>query len=471
MGALSSWRFQLLSLTYITDKTHRRPFKLARPPIAFVATDVGSANYVHVHGVDDGHQRSGPVLPPDLRRRLSEIGWTNDDEPTDQLLEWLRTPMSLLASTQLDYMSKHSDAETVTLELGRSGSPSPASSPGKSPRGGGNLLRRNSSSGGHQNIKRRPVFVQALLSVFVQLTILSLEADFAAASLARDLLLDFMRDDPTVLCRAIMESISEGNDSLDTSIYALRSFLQISKVLPPRLTHHVFGHLAGFLKYLARETDAPDVFRQLAHTIPALARYAPQVSDLSVQAVRRAKIEVFLFPSGQLWFPESAPQTSMFPKGLEQNMNPFEEVSSSLLYMLMIRTAQNMLFVDLLKRSPQDVHFLRKSWTRLVLPNMDAYAENDLSVPMVVSREHRNTTPSLRSGEFVAVSLSFARSHLSLVAQTLRCLTRHLNDRSELEVILDGVNRILLRHSDDVGIVGQALIGQFFKNVCCRNCH
>ncbi len=132
-------------------------------------------------------------------------------------------------------------------------------------------------------------FVQPLLSVFVQLTALSLEMDFAAASLARDLLLDFMRDDPTVLCRSIMEAVSEGNDGLDTAVFALRSFLHVGKLLPPRLSHHVFGHLAGFLKYLARETDAPDSFRQLAHVIPSLAKYAPQVSDLSVQAVSKGE--------------------------------------------------------------------------------------------------------------------------------------------------------------------------------------
>lgn len=414
---------------------------------------------MHVHGDEDGPQQK---IPPDLRRRLSEIGWSNDDEPMDQLLEWLRTPMSLLATPQLDFISKHTDADTATPEIGRSGSPSPASSPLKSPRGGGNLLRRNSSSGGHQNVKRRPVFVQPLLSVFVQLTALSLEMDFAAASLARDLLLDFMRDDPTVLCRSIMEAVSEGNDGLDTAVFALRSFLHVGKLLPPRLSHHVFGHLAGFLKYLARETDAPDSFRQLAHVIPSLAKYAPQVSDLSVQAVRRAKIEVFLFPSGQLWFPESAPQTSMFPKGPGQNTNPFEEFSSSLMHMLMIRTSQNMLFVDLLKRNPHDVHFLRKSWVRLVLPSVEGYSENDSPVSMDISREHHKTSISRRGGDFVAISISFARSHLSLVAQTLRCLTRHLNDRFELEMILDGVNRILLRHADDIGIVGQALIGQSY---------
>jgi hypothetical protein len=37
-------------------------------------------------------------------------------------------------------------------------------------------------------------------------------------------------------------------------------------------------------------------------------------------------------------------------------------------------------------------------------------------------------------------------------------MSRHLSDRSELALFIDGLNRILLIHGDDIGIVGQALI-------------
>ena len=46
ISIISNWRFQLLSLTYLSDRTRRHPFKLARPPFSFVATDVGETNYI-----------------------------------------------------------------------------------------------------------------------------------------------------------------------------------------------------------------------------------------------------------------------------------------------------------------------------------------------------------------------------------------------------------------------------------------
>lgn len=39
-------------------------------------------------------------------------------------------------------------------------------------------------------------------------------------------------------------------------------------------------------------------------------------------------------------------------------------------------------------------------------------------------------------------------------------MSRHLNDRNELAVLIDGLNRILLVHGDDIGIVSQAMIGE-----------
>ncbi|EEB87621.1 hypothetical protein MPER_14975, partial [Moniliophthora perniciosa FA553] len=41
-------------------------------------------------------------------------------------------------------------------------------------------------------------------------------------------------------------------------------------------------------------------------------------------------------------------------------------------------------------------------------------------------------------------------------------MSRHLNDRNELAVLIDGVNRILLEHGKDIGIVSHALIGKIY---------
>ncbi|KAH8118013.1 hypothetical protein DFH11DRAFT_1541265 [Phellopilus nigrolimitatus] len=457
LSILSGWRFQLLSLTYVTDRTHRRPFKLARPPLSFVATDVGESKYVPS---EEEEASSGQVhsLPLDLRRRLSEIGWDDDDKPTDQRLEWLRMPMSLLASSQLDQISTSASAVDDGKLSDRSPSPvtSPGSTPSKSPGMEENLHRRSSSSGGQHGMKRRPVFVEPLLTIFLPLAKLVMDSDFAVASLARDVVMDFMRDDPAILCRPVFDILSGQVEAIDKAITVLRSFLHLRKVLPPRLTHHVFNHLAGFLKFLAKESNAPDSLRDLAYTVPVLAKFSPQVSEMSVQAIRRAKIEVFLFPSGMLYFPETTPSGPMFPKGPDVVTNPFDDCPTTLVHMTMIRTSQNLLFVDMLKRSPQNVHIVRKNWTPLVLPDIMGAVDDDDVVPR---RLARRSIPDHSKTRF-RISLSFSRSHLLYVAQMFRCLTRHLNDRVELSNFLDGVNRILLRHGDDIGIVSHALIGE-----------
>ncbi|EJD06540.1 uncharacterized protein FOMMEDRAFT_165313 [Fomitiporia mediterranea MF3/22] len=458
LSILSSWRFQLLSVTYITDRNYRRPFKLARPALNFVATDVGDSKYIPDDDLEEFTTGKGQVLPLDIRRRLHEIGWDDEEKPVDQQLEWRRTPMSLLGGTQLDQISSSDTVNDDSRFSDQALSPSPATSsgnsPSPSPRGDGKLLRRNSSSQSFHAGKRRSVFVQSLVAIFVPLAKLALDSDFTIASVARGLLIDYMRDDPAVVCRPVMEILSGNVDTIDNAMTTLRSFLHLSRVLPPRLTHHVFNHLAGFLKFLAKDPSVPDSLRNFACSVPVLAKFAPQVSEMSVRAIRRGKIEVFLFPSGSLYFPDSVPSGPMFPRGLHDGANPFDSFPKSLVHLTMIRMSQNLLFVDLLKRSPQDVHVVRKSWMPLALPDIDGFVDTSDVIPRRLSKKflHENSRTSIR------LSLSFSRTHLLFVAQVFRCLTRHLNSRDELALFLDGVNRILLRHGDDIGIVTHALI-------------
>src|SRR5882762_7912646 len=112
LSVLSSWRFQLLSQVFITDKNHRRPFKLTRGPISFVATDMGSNLFVLEEDPDELKDAKGAVLPLELRKRLTEIGWTDDDKPVDQHRERVRTPMSLLPSLHLDLLDNGSSFQS-----------------------------------------------------------------------------------------------------------------------------------------------------------------------------------------------------------------------------------------------------------------------------------------------------------------------------------------------------------------------
>ncbi|KAJ7209904.1 hypothetical protein B0H12DRAFT_1242805, partial [Mycena haematopus] len=129
INTLSNWRFQIMSQQVIVDRNHRA-FKLARGPLPFVATDIGSGQYVREDDLDN----SKDSVPLELRKRLVEIGWAQDDAPVDQQLEWIKTPISNLPALYLDRLELPGAEQIVAASASASGSPSPGSSPNPSPR-------------------------------------------------------------------------------------------------------------------------------------------------------------------------------------------------------------------------------------------------------------------------------------------------------------------------------------------------
>ncbi|KAJ6614617.1 hypothetical protein B0H10DRAFT_2165084 [Mycena sp. CBHHK59/15] len=374
INTLANWRFQIMSQQVVMDRAHRA-FKLARGPLPFVATDIGATQFVHEE--DAGDMKGN--LPLELRKRLIEIGWVQDEAPVDQQLEWLKTPISNLPALYLDRL----ELTGAEQPMATSTSPSPNASPVPTPRGSPSpsadkleesaLLRRNSSSGG-----------------------------------------PFHKD-------------------MATAISTFRAFLHVRRVLPPPMTHNVFNSLAGFLKAGLKSTmGSEDPLHDFALTIPILAKLVTQVSDMSIREIRRAKVEAFLIPSGSLWFPATAPLGPMFPRHL---------VPSHLISVTMIRLSQNMLFLAMLKRNPHDVQMIRKSMSRLVLPSMDQQ-------PDAPSLEMKDFIPPTYIDTRVkGLSMMLSRSYLLLIAQIFRSMSRHLSDRNELAVLIDGLNRILLAHA------------------------
>lgn len=75
IGILIDWQFQIISQNFVTDRTHR-PFKLARPPLPFDATDMGTSHYVHVEDLSEAKDRD--QVPP-LPKRLAELRWAEGD--------------------------------------------------------------------------------------------------------------------------------------------------------------------------------------------------------------------------------------------------------------------------------------------------------------------------------------------------------------------------------------------------------
>ncbi|KIP07274.1 hypothetical protein PHLGIDRAFT_105851 [Phlebiopsis gigantea 11061_1 CR5-6] len=454
---LSTWRFQLLSQEVILDRNHRRPFKSQRPPILFVATDIGSSLFVYEDDTEEYRDINGHVIPLELRRRLSEIGWAQEDRLVDPRIQRIKTPMSLLPSLQLDRLDDGpAELPAVSDMQVRTPEHSPKSSPAGSP-----LTRRESSSSLRLGSKRRPVFVPTLASLFPHISAMTFDDDFTVASLARDLLMDFMRDDPSLIARSVFQVISGDDNDVTTAISTLRAFLHIRPSLPPAMAHHIMNHLTGYLKAYVKQVGAADPLRAFAYCMPLIAKLVTQVSKLSIREIRRAKVDHFMLPSGSLWFPPNAPTGPLFPRYLVGDKAPFTTIPPNLVWITMIRTSQNMLFLSMLKRNPQDVKVIRKNMSHFELPTLQTgLVSSTLTLNDAIPR-HAITecTPrrSIRT-TLTALSLTLSRSYLLLIEQMFQCMSRHLSDREELALLIDGLIRILLAHGDDIGIVAHVML-------------
>ncbi|KAF9653663.1 hypothetical protein BDM02DRAFT_3135161 [Thelephora ganbajun] len=444
VAKLISWRFQISSQTVILDKTFRRPFKMTRPSISFVPTDIGSSQHIQEKG--EATKNNKNTLPLELRKRLMEIGWDDEEGPLDQRLEWATTPMSLIPSIDL---TKVDNDDTLSAEIQRLAFEAISKK----------LIEREASvttiSTTDTTVKRRPILVTSLLSIFPRIFSLALDPDLVVANAARNLLLELMRDDPASLSRPILSAMTGGGNEMSSAISTLRELTHISHRLPPATTHHVFTHLTGYLKFAARQMETIDALHGFAYTVPILAKLVSRVNGMVMKEVRKAKLEVFLVPNLSLWFPPTAPISPMFPQSLGGMRDPFT-VDPKLRWITMIRAAQNTLFVSMLKKNPQDVHAIRKNLEGFSLPGDDQ--SGPINLVDFIPCQTDNRRGEIRNPVVDGLSLVLSRSYLLLVAQVFRSMSRHTNDREEFVLLVDGINRILLTHGDDLGIVAQAMI-------------
>ncbi|KAJ3934148.1 MAG: hypothetical protein NXY57DRAFT_995571 [Lentinula lateritia] len=453
VSTLANSRFQIMSQHVIADRAHR-PFKVARPPLPFVTTDIGSGTFVLELDPSEVQDK----LPLELRKKLAEIGWEDGGSPVNQQLEWIRTPMSNLPPLQVEKLDSSGNVPP-------SPNLSPVSSPSRSPILGEKaeelgLLRRNSTSGGPlSGFKRRAIFVPSLLQILPRIAAMTCDRSPVVAHAARTMILDLMRNDPGLLTRPVWDFLTGEGQDLPTAVTTLRAFLHSRRLLPPLMAHVMLNTLAGFLKDLAKHTENAHTLQYFAQTVPIIAKLVPQVYEMSVRDLRRNKVDVFLIPSGSLWFSSPAPPGPMFPRGPGVLDNPFDDCTTRIVSITLIRISQNMLFFAMLKRNPSEVQAVRKSMTKLVFPSLTGAEEPALQLrDLVPSKKPSVPASSAIDVEIRGLSLTLSRSFILLVAQIFRCLSRHLNDRAELSILVESLNRILLAHGNDVGIVAQTLI-------------
>ncbi|EEB90259.1 hypothetical protein MPER_11553, partial [Moniliophthora perniciosa FA553] len=296
-STLTSWRFQIMAQPMITDRSHR-PFKMARGPLQFVSTDMGSSLFVLE--IDPSEVKD--KLPLELRKQLAEIGWESDDSPVNQQLEWIKTPMSNLPALQMDRVDSGGGIDS----LGSSPNLSPLASPKGSPTLESekaeeiSLLRRNSSSGGPlAAMKRRAIFVPALGQLLPRIAVMMFDPNIAVATTTRSLIIDLMRNDPQLLTRPIWDLLAGDQHDFSMAITTLSAFLHVRRILPPAMAHTVFNHLAGFLKFASKQLESENAVHKYARIMPVMSKLATQVTGMSIREMRRAKLEDLCFPVAQ----------------------------------------------------------------------------------------------------------------------------------------------------------------------------
>jgi hypothetical protein len=209
-----------------------------------------------------------------------------------------------------------------------------------------------------------------------------------------------------------------------------------------------------------KHTHTSEALDDFGQVMPVMTSLAVQVSGLSMRGIRRSKMEYTFTPSGSLWFSSTAPKSSMLPRMLENFNFPSQSVPQNLFSISMVRASQNMFFLTLLKRNYKDVQAIRKGISTLVLPSALDSASKNLELRHFVPSKVASHMVQSRQIGIDMLSLMVARSHILLVAQIFRSLPRHLSDRSELATLIDGLNRCLLTHGNDISIVSHVLIGQ-----------
>lgn len=436
VSKLFSWRLQVLSQTFIFDRSRRRPFRMARRPISFVASDVGTARYVPPELPEQARLQVGASLPPELRGRLLDLGWAeNRNEEEQEAQRWDRAPISLLPSTDLELLGINPSAESTGDAEGRQNK---------------GLLRRKSSGAGHiSGMRKKGIFVPPLLSLVPVIANLLTDPDMTVSSMANDLIMMLMKDDPVLLVRSLMEDMSDAMQDHEQALNTLRLFAHAQERLPPGLAHHVFNHLAGLVRTTARQSSQ-DIAFVVARCLPILVDLVPQVCEMSYRELCRNKLDPLILPT-----------LAPIPSGLK--LSARSSMTPGLMQAAMTRTAQNLILFNVIQQSPKDINAIRKPYNQLAQLAVELEDVQDLRPTTITDYvpKRQRVPHSAEELQFLRMTSPLARSYLLMCTEIFKSLSRHMNNHSELGKYMDGINRIVLLRGNDIGIVALALIGMY----------
>ncbi|KAL1925577.1 uncharacterized protein VTP21DRAFT_460 [Calcarisporiella thermophila] len=451
LSAIFGYRFDLLTQVYLPDPSRRRPFRGHVLNVPFVSTDLGSTKLSLDEPIWMSKLRHASNFPIEMRKKIEELGWEEEDVEERERLKRLHTPVSLMPTASLD------DEEEPSGGNGMDQSSS-----------GAGLDQSSRSVTSTRQTKKRGVLVPAFSFTSLSLVDLLNEPHGGVHNQVHELILYFLRDDPLIFLRSFFSELGKaGPDRQRELLTRLSYLLSMQNRFPPGFVFHLFNHLTGLLKWHSRENKEGGLeLMTLVH--PLLAALIASTNDLSIRDLRKNKVEVFLGCTGQFWFNEGTP-ASMFPRGLTSSAKGFEvlDLPLQLFLVTMLRISHVHLMTNYLIRYPREVFSVKKTFHPYVPMSLTGaegeqggMEDEEFFFPsldfLVRSGSHR--TPSKREHDAKMISALRARNWIRFVHTMLQRLNRNYNDRKELQIIINGVNYILQEHHHDYGIVGQAVV-------------
>ncbi len=322
IAIIYGWRYQVLAQQILTDR--RGPvFHFPLNSLGFVATEIGSPFWVPPHDVQDAAlQNFGPNLPLELRQRLMELGWSEEDTFAGKS-DWEQIPLTALPSLQ--YQQDGTGVGSGTI-------PSPIRP----------LMRRASSGSGHSvsSKRRKAVFAPILMACIAeQASLLARETDGSIAVVSRELVRLVQRDDSMAFLRPFTDNVGD---------YFAASLVRLnSTVFPatPSFAYSAMNALVGFLKTALRSNAAPASYSLALSSISLLV---PHVSEISLRDIRKNKAEAVLLPA-----------SIHEEDGGFKLHTPWQE------NIIPVQTAQLLIITEILKANPREVYLVKKMLANL----------------------------------------------------------------------------------------------------------
>lgn len=315
LAMLYGYRYQVYTQETVTDKRGLN-FRFPHRTLEFVMADMGSQNWVTPRDAQDAAlQKYGRSLPLELRQRLMELGWTEDEEMTASDIE--RVPVTMVPPTG-------KDAATVD----------PKRAPNKSPqikRQGSNTSMRSNN----QKVHRAVIPPDLVAIVLDQARLLATSDDIVVELLSKELVRMFERDDPAFFMRPVSESLPHDIGS------ALVRLNGVIAQPTPGFAYTAVNALVGYLKTAVRNDTA---FPHWAPILGTIARLIPHVCEISLRDVRKTKAEHVLLPA-------SIYET----EGGFKLHRPWQED-----VLLDVQTAQLIILANMLRANPRDVYLVKK---------------------------------------------------------------------------------------------------------------